>query len=341
MTVPVVIAGTALVCVRPYGGESKASASLADLDFASQILSRSEQRAQGLSQLIASYLAGCALDDAGLKGDVDSLADMALFVATRSGERDEAFDETALAALSHSAAPGPDLNRHLANLRPSLFLAQLENLFAANISINFGVLGPSITFVGGVGAGMGAIEQGWLRISEGRSSLALVGGVFNGLRANVREFYEAAPAMDGRVGAATQAADARYPLGAGGAFLVLEAGDHARNRGKADRPRLSVMREIVDMRAPGALAALPQVDHIQIDTLGLEIDKPLQRQLASVCEDLVPRNDSLATGGLMEGALPVALALTTRTIARQGGSGLALCLTRDGDGAAAVVEEGL
>ena len=63
-------------------------------------------------------------------------------------------------------------------LRPTLFLAQLSNLLAGNISIVHKVTGSSRTFMGEEGAGVSAVETAAARIRSGQSTHALVGGAF-------------------------------------------------------------------------------------------------------------------------------------------------------------------
>ena len=62
------------------------------------------------------------------------------------------------------------------DLRPTLFLAQLSNLFAGNISIVHGVTGSSRTFMGEEPAGVDAVRIALSRIDAGQSDVALVGG---------------------------------------------------------------------------------------------------------------------------------------------------------------------
>src|SRR4051812_32346595 len=189
MSRDVLITGSA--CFSAAGDASLGipSTDFQEMDFSSQITNRSDHRAQGLSQRIATYTAGVALDDAGLKDQPAVLESMDLFVATQSGEHDEAFDDALIQRAGEEGGDGAALNRELVNLRPSLFLAQLQNLFAANISIAFGVLGTSITFMGGADAGVRAVAEAHRRIATGTSEIALAGGVFNGRRADIREIY--------------------------------------------------------------------------------------------------------------------------------------------------------
>ena len=62
-------------------------------------------------------------------------------------------------------------------LRPTLFLAQLSNLLAGNISIVHGVTGSSRTFMGEEEAAADAVRIAQHRLAEGRGHLAFVGHV--------------------------------------------------------------------------------------------------------------------------------------------------------------------
>src|SRR5439155_18459637 len=68
------------------------------------------------------------------------------------------------------------------DLRPTLFLAQLSNLLAGNISIVHGVTGSSRTFMGEESAGVDAVRIALARIEAGQSDIVLVGGAQNSER---------------------------------------------------------------------------------------------------------------------------------------------------------------
>ena len=70
----------------------------------------------------------------------------------------------------------------MSDLRPTLFLAQLSNLLAGNISIVHGVTGSSRTFMGEESAGVEAVRVAHARIAAGQSDIALVGGAYNAER---------------------------------------------------------------------------------------------------------------------------------------------------------------
>ena len=55
----------------------------------------------------------------------------------------------------------------MGDLRPTLFLAQLSNLLAGNISIVHGVTGASRTFMGEEAAGVDALRIARARIAVG------------------------------------------------------------------------------------------------------------------------------------------------------------------------------
>src|SRR5581483_7780573 len=122
---------------------------LAPLAFDKQIPKKGDQRQMEPWQRIGTYAAGLALDSAGLKGNAEVLARTDMIVAAGGGERDITADTTILSGLPASTQPEAFLNERLMNdLRPTLFLAQLSNLLAGNISIVHGVTGSSRTFMG-------------------------------------------------------------------------------------------------------------------------------------------------------------------------------------------------
>ena len=78
----------------------------------------------------------------------------------------------------------------MSDLRPTLFLAQLSNLLAGNISIVHGVTGSSRTFMGEESAGVDAVRIALSRIEAGQSDIALVGGSHNAERPDLLMLYE-------------------------------------------------------------------------------------------------------------------------------------------------------
>src|SRR6202012_4276455 len=119
------------------------------------------------------------------------LGRMDMIVAAGGGERDLSADSAILTGLRKVAAQEPFLNERLmSDLRPTLFLAQLSNLLAGNISIVHGVTGSSRTFMGEEAAGIDAVRIALGRIQAGQSDIALIGGSHNAERKEMLMLYE-------------------------------------------------------------------------------------------------------------------------------------------------------
>jgi 3-oxoacyl-[acyl-carrier-protein] synthase II len=231
---------------------------LPPLELDKQIPKKGDQRQMEPWQRIGTYAAGLALADAGLKGNADALGRMDMIVAAGGGERDIAVDGTILTNKSKAADAGAFLNERLmSDLRPTLFLAQLSNLLAGNISIVHGVTGSSRTFMGEEAAGVDAVRIALARIAAGQSELALVGGSHNGEREDLLLLYDAGGHM---LRAPFQPVWERTErngmvLGSLGAFLVLEARGHAEARNAKPLARLSQVLSERSARPPGAVGA--------------------------------------------------------------------------------------
>jgi 3-oxoacyl-[acyl-carrier-protein] synthase II len=213
------------------------------LELDRQIPKKGDQRQMEPWQRLGTYAAGLAIDDARARGLV---SEMDLIVAAGGGERDVALDDQVLAALAPlaPAEAAVKLNEMLAGgLRPTLFLAQLSNLLAGNISIVHGVTGASRTFMGEEQAGADAVRIAAARLAEGNSRIALVGGAYVATRWDMLLLYTAggllrrgpwAPVFsrDDAPGAIT---------GTQAAFLVLETAEHARARGAKGLAKLGAV----------------------------------------------------------------------------------------------------
>jgi 3-oxoacyl-[acyl-carrier-protein] synthase II len=233
---------------------------IAALDLDKQIPKKGDQRQMEPWQRIGTYAAGLALDSAGLKGNAELLARTDMIVAAGGGERDAAVDAMILSGLRKSDQPEAFLNERLMNdLRPTLFLAQLSNLVAGNISIVHGVTGSSRTFMGEESAGVDAIRVAQARIAAGQSEIALVGGSNNAdqistillmvmghrlWRGEPKPLWERAAAGGGAV------------PGSLGAFLVIEEKNHALARAATAFARLRAVQSGHAKRTPGAITAM-------------------------------------------------------------------------------------
>jgi 3-oxoacyl-[acyl-carrier-protein] synthase II len=223
------------------------------LEFDRQIPKKGDQRQMEPWQRIGTYAAGLALDSAGVKGRQEFLSRMDMIVAAGGGERDAQVDLNVAANVDKAAKAEAFVNERLmSDLRPTLFLAQLSNLLAGNISIVHGVTGSSRTFMGEESAGVEAVRVAHARIQANQSDLALVGGAYNAERWEVMLHFalgrrlargEPKPAWE-RGG---------MELGTIGAFLVLEEKAHAQARDAKPFARIAAVTSDHVKRAPGAV----------------------------------------------------------------------------------------
>jgi len=229
---------------------------LAPINFDAQI-SKKEQRQMENWQRIGTYAAGLALDSAGVKDKNDILSRMDMIVAAGGGERDLNVDSTILSGMPQAPNPAAFLNERLmSDLRPTLFLAQLSNLLAGNISIVHGVTGSSRTFMGEESAGVDAVRIAHSRIVAGQSDIALVGGAHNGERPDLLMLYEFANlALKEKFVPVWERGGKGFALGSLGAFLVIEARDHAEARGAKPLAKLTAVMSDRANRKPGTIAA--------------------------------------------------------------------------------------
>jgi 3-oxoacyl-[acyl-carrier-protein] synthase II len=232
---------------------------LAPIEFDKQIPKKGDQRQMEAWQRIGTYAAGLALDSAGAKGNAELLGRMDMIVAAAGGERDEAVDGAVLSGIGKANDRGAFLNERLmSDLRPTLFLAQLSNLLAGNISIVHGVTGSSRTFMGEESAGVDAVRIALARIQAGQSDIALVGGAHNGERRDLLLLNAAAGLALADTFAPVWARAARgggLALGSVGAFLVLEAREHAQARNANPHARLTTVVSDRTPRTSGATTA--------------------------------------------------------------------------------------
>ncbi len=255
--------------VRPALDESRYAPypihPLTPLDFSSQIPKKSDQRQMELWQRIGVHAAGLALSDAGIAGNADLLDRTHLVVAAGSGERDTKVDCEVLdklgprddaALLAKEVLPSA--------LRPTLFLAQLSNMLAGNISIVHNVTGSSRTFMGEEMAGLAAMENAFRRIQAAQADVILVGGALNAEREDLLLGYEIGHNL--WRGPFREVWERRgdgggFIPGSVGAFIVLESSAHARARCANAYAKISAIETDRISREPGetVLHALTQL----------------------------------------------------------------------------------
>jgi 3-oxoacyl-[acyl-carrier-protein] synthase II len=225
------------------------------MDLDTQIPKRGDQRQMETWQRMGVFAAGLALDSAGVKGNAELLSRMGMIVAAGGGERDYTVDAAILSGYPRAANPGAYLNAHLlGDLRPTLFLAQLSNLLAGNISIVHGVIGSSRTFMGEEASGADAVRIACARIAAGQGDIMLVGGSYNAQRPDILLHY----AMGGLLRQAPfdpiwarQGSGGGMILGSVGCFLVIEGRAHAAARGAAGFGHIAAIRTDRCRRLPG------------------------------------------------------------------------------------------
>lgn len=229
----------------------------APYDLAAQVPKPGDQRAMGPMMQHGAYAAGRALDMAGLKGKAELLIETHLVAAAGGGERDWELDRQILAAIPAVNDRGARLNQMLSDgLRPTLFLAQLPNLFAGNISIIHGVSGSSRTFMGEEQAGLDAVRVALRRCAAGQGDIFLVGAAFNAARPDLHLMYHGGGILlVGPWRPLRQRPAAGIALGSAGAFVVIEARERAEARGAKPRARLAAVEAGRVARRPGAAAA--------------------------------------------------------------------------------------
>ena len=247
---------------------------IGDYDLDAQVARPGDRRAMGPMMQYGAYAAGLALDMAGLKGDAELLQRTHMIVASGGGERDLELDRRIL-----EGAPGRDnrdkwITAQIADgLRPTLFLAQLPNLFAGNISIVHKVAGSSRTFMGEESAGADALRIAHRRLVAGQGDIFLVGAAFAAARPEIQISYNAGGLLlRGGFADLWSRPDAGICFGAAGAFLVLESRASAAARGVAVRAVLrGVESDRTDRRTGDpAATARRQLDRLGMGAVGRE-----------------------------------------------------------------------
>ena len=229
---------------------------IVEYEVGAQIPKRSDQRQMGPWQHLGTYAAGLALDDAGIAHNPELLAATNMIVAAGGGERDLDVDAAIMEKISGADDPGPLLNAALnGELRPTLFLAQLSNLMAGNISIVHGVTDSSRTFMGETSAGVSAIETAVAQIEHGQGDIFLVGGAYISERADMSMLMEFGHTLwQGEHGSVWSREDSGggMVMGSAGGFLILESREHAEARGA--KPYARINKVVADRctRQPGA-----------------------------------------------------------------------------------------
>lgn len=281
-------------------------------------ISKREQRQMEPWQRFGTYAAGAALDDACIKGNAELLSRMHMIVAAGGGERDYAADEAIMTGLPKAADPDAYLNEHLlSDLRPTLFLAQLSNLLAGNISLVHGVIGSSRTFMGEEASGADAVRIACARIAAGQGDCFLVGGSYNAQRADTLMIYEMGHTLWHGDFAGVRERQTRgggMIQGSLGCFLVIESRAHADARGArklarivsvtTDRTGIAPLPGRFDAVISGAsgVAAPTAAEKSFLDPFGIPV-RASGNALGHSMEPAFPANVALAAASVSRGML--------------------------------------
>ncbi len=297
---------------------------LPPIDWTLQIPKKGDQRQMENWQRLGVYVAGLALDDAGLKADEQRCSTMDLIVAAGGGERDEDVDESILAAALDRNDADVLVNEKLtSDLRPTLFLAQLSNLLAGNISIVHKITGSSRTFMGEEGAGVSALQTAVARLSSGQSSHILVGGAFQTEHPDMLLGFELGTTLHRGPWSPVWRREGEgggIITGSGGAFLVLETREHAEARGARIYAVLEKVVSGLSRRGEGyadRIRAMVQSLGVAAPALVISAANGLRADTAAEREALSGysiRAFNTLTGHLKEAQLPFAVALAALTV---------------------------
>lgn len=303
---------------------------LPEIDWAEQI-SKRDQRQMEAWQRIGTYTAGLALDDAGLKDKPEFTSTMDMIVAAAGGERDVDVDTMILAEANKGEGDtGVIVNEKLTTeLRPTLFLAQLSNLLAGNISIVHKVTGSSRTFMGEEGAGISAVRTAAARIRAGQSTHALVGASFNAEHPDMLLGFEIGQHLkrDGwtSVWHRDDSEGGGIITGSGGTFLVLEARSHAEARGARIYATLENIEADQGKGEPAATAErlgrissdakLANASYLISAATGAKERTRIEKEFLSSTLKAVPvRGIASAVGHMREVQFPFAVALAALSL---------------------------
>lgn len=299
------------------------------LGFDAQIPKKGDQRQMEAWQRIGTYAAGLALDSAGIKGNTEILSRMDMIVAAGGGERDLAVDSSIVNANIQSNADPALLNERLMNdLRPTLFLAQLSNLLAGNISIVHGVTGSSRTFMGEEAAGVDAARIALARILDGQSDIALVGAAQNSERKEMLMLYEFGDFNLKNKFVPVWERDTGFALGSGGVFLVIESKEHALARGAKPYAKLTkVVSDHARRKTAGDVTAVldglwskigaaAESSAIITGATGAAPVTAEERAFLEKHRAIPVRGTSTAFGHVVEAQFPLGLALAALSISR-------------------------
>ena len=201
--------------------------------------------------------AGEALDDAGLRGDAELLAECGLYVGSLSLEIDPAvFIPPLRAALTPEGKFDISLfaRRGLKLLDPLFLVRALPNAGACGISVEHQVLGPNTNLTNGTASGLEAIALAAAAVRRGEVRRAVAGGYETLLGMDSVAEHLIAGRLSRRYDSPADACRPfdrdrdGYVLGEGAAFVVVESAEAAVERGARIYAELGTFGETTDVR---------------------------------------------------------------------------------------------
>jgi 3-oxoacyl-[acyl-carrier-protein] synthase II len=211
----------------PSRVDSQIAGEVADFD-ASAVLDRKDLRRIDRYIQFGLVAAREALDQAGFAGRMEGeLAERTgVILGSGLGGVSTLFDNVLL-----MAARGPD------RISPFFIPMGIANVGSGQVAIAFGPTGPNFATVSACATGGHAIGEAWETIRRSDADVMLAGGVEAGIHEAVVGGFASMKALSTR-NAEPEAASRPFDtgrdgfvIGEGGAVLVLEALDHAQDRG--------------------------------------------------------------------------------------------------------------
>lgn len=264
---------------------------VADFNIKEYVSKKRDLNSMSQSQLLATYAAGTTLEDAGKLSEDCDLSNYSIFLSCRTGENSEQVDDNIFAAHQNGKLK---LNEELKNLRPTVFLTQLPNLFSANVSIVYGLCGESITFMGENAASINSVNQSIKKLKREPENPVLTGGVFNGDRNQIREF----------INTPSEAVhDLNVTFGSAASFMLLES------MGNADASKDPILTHLPNFDCSKICNFIEDnvIDAVSVSH-EMEPKSQLLEDISELDITLINKNDYV--GNLFEASLHTQILLT-------------------------------
>lgn len=236
---------------------SQVAGEVRDFD-ASGVLDRKDLRRTDRYIQFGLVVAREALDQAGLPGRLEGELAERTGVILGSGLGGVAilFDNVLV-----MAERGPD------RISPFFIPMGIANVAAGQVAINFGPLGPNFATVSACATGGHAIGESWETIRRGDADIMLAGGVEAGIHEAILGGFSSMKALSTRNDEPERASRPfdrgrdGFVIGEGAGLLVLEALEHARERGVEPLAELVGYGATADashitLPAPGGIGAV-------------------------------------------------------------------------------------